>query len=277
MEFLDYYSIEHGGMRKKKLTGTFNNFTYLAKYYQFPVFYRREIELWNENPDYKGIPLQMYIFLNRLEYVNKLPDELSIWQIMSAMTISGVMKGYSRFNAKLMDKFCKKYNIKSLYDPCSGWGERALYCFYNNIKYFGIDVNMNLFKGYREMVEDLKMTNVSLNYGESSSYDLKDLKTDATFTCPPYYNTEIYSVDGIENYSLDNFLDWWNNVIENSKSTESKYFAFQINQKYKEMMSEIVIKNGFKFIEEIKDKKIMKSHFTPNKKEYESVMIFERI
>ena len=51
--------------------------------------------------------------------------------------------------------------------------------------------------------------------------------------------------------------------------------AFQINQKYKTVLTDIVIKNGYKLVEELKLNK-QASHFNKSKKEFESLMILQK-
>ena len=93
------------------------------------------------------------------------------------------------------------------------------------------------------------------------------------FTCPPYGNTEIYTDKGSENLSETEFLNWWNTIIKNSNVN---IIAFQINQKWKNKMSEVVKSNGYKFIEELTSV-TNASHLNKNKKEYESVMVFNKV
>lgn len=262
-------------MKKRSLKNGPRVFNHIAKYYQFPVFYEREINLWYENSYFRGKRLHDFLNDNRKKYAGKSLDELTDLQIMRAMTISGVIKGHSVFDTRGMDSFCKKYDIKSIYDPCSGWGERALYSHVNGISYIGVDINTSLFKGYEEMTKDLGLE-VSFINADSSFVYFDDVICDTVFTCPPYFDTEIYSYDGIENYPYDEFLNWWDRVVKASLSVNPTYFAFQINQKYKEDMCHIVLKNGFQFLEEMKLDG-PKSHLCKTKKEYESIVVFKKV
>ena len=75
-------------------------------------------------------------------------------------------------------------------------------------------------------------------YKEDSSNFIPKEDYDAIFTCPPYYNVEIYTDKGIENLSYDKFSYSWEQVVKNCKG---KYFAFIINEKYKKDMLNIVL------------------------------------
>lgn len=269
----------------RDLTGTGirdTGYNLIAKRYQFQVFYAREIALWNENNFYKNWPsIRMFIYANRLKYLGKVPGELSDLQIVNAFTISGVIKGYTVFDTAVMDEVVKKYNLKSIYDPCAGWGERMLYCFQHDIVYHGMDVNPALESGYENMIRDFGMTKQVFTTGDSS-VDLPGCDpVDAVLTCPPYGPTEIYSPYGAENLSPDQFLDWWRRVVELLSQVNPKYFCFQVNRKYRDDMLDIVATSGFFPVEEIFCRR-RSSHMTRSKNgvnhktEQESMLVLQR-
>ena len=98
--------------------------------------------------------------------------------------------------------------------------------------------------------------------------------SDVLFTCPPYWNTEIYTDKGAENLSYSEFLIWWKSVIRQS---DCKIVAYQINQRFKDDMNKQILDLGYSFVEEIVLPK-KSSHFTRKagnqKKEYESIQVF---
>ena len=114
----------------------------------------------------------------------------------------------------------------------------------------------------------------------ADSSDIKAYwKTDAVITCPSYGNIEIYSDKGAENLSEPEFLKWWDKVVKNC--SEIRYFCFQINQRYRAAMTEIVEKNGYVKIDEFVYDNNKSSHFTRKngintKKEYEIMLVFEK-
>lgn len=250
-----------------------------AKHYQFKEFYKREIATWEANEDYRGLPLQMYLYWNRLKYIDKVPDELTDIDIARGFKIAGIIYGYSGFDIRLMDEVVKKYGITSVYDPCAGWGERELYCYTKGITYLGNDINPGLAAGYSRMESEFFMGEQHVYIRDSTDY-VCPAGYDATITCPPYGSLEVYTERGAENLSETDFLSWWKKIVDN---TTSRYFCFQINQKWKDRMDEVVQDGGFRFLEEMSYSSNRASHFNRKKdgkvlkREYESMMVYERI
>lgn len=245
--------------KKHGLTGSVQSFTSVAKQYQWNVFYEQELKLWNENPVKRSLLLQMYLYYNRMQELGKLPYELSNDDILRAFKISGVYYSYSSFSTKLMDTVVKKYGISSIYDPCAGWGERLLYCYKNNISYFGVDINKKLKHGYEQMINDFNMIKQRMVIGDSSIYQLSG-RVDAVLTCPPYGSLEQYSDDGAEIFSDEKFLLWWEDVVSNSLSVQPKYFCFQINENWCEKMVKVVESCGFEVVDRL-EQETNRSHF----------------
>ena len=258
------------------------NFTKFVKYYQFGVFYERELKLWHENKDFRGKPLHDYLYENRLKYIGKKPEELTDAEILRGLTISGVLKSYTRFDASLMKEVIQKYAIKSVYDPCAGWGERMLCAYSERIPYKGVDINEKLRAGYENMICDLGLDDCIFSVGDSSVLRADD-GYDAVITCPPYYDVEHYSDIGAENLSYSDFLNWWDNVVTNSVTNSTRYFCFQINCKYRDDMIRIVEDHDFCLIDAMTYKTNNSSHFTRRKggknvkKEFETMLVFARL
>ena len=230
------------------LTGTLANLSRVAKAYQFHVFYRHEMQLWESDFLHRGMTLRAWLYHNRLKYIGKNPVQLSGLEILRGFTISGIYKGYTVFDSTLMDMVIRKYHIDSVYDPCAGWGERMLYCYCNDIRYMGVDINSSLRDGYTNMQADFGITDQSVIFADSSKVNMPDDFT-AVVTCPPYGNTEIYSNDGAENLSKADFLKWWSDVVQ--RCSEAQYFCFQINRKWRDSMLAIVERNGYNLIDEL--------------------------
>lgn len=266
------------------VTGSSSNLSQIAKHYQCDVFYHQELRLWHENPMYRGLCLQMYLYHNRLIYLKKNPVGLTDFEILRGFTIAGIHKGYTVFNSNLMQQCLQKYNIKSVYDPCAGWGERMLCCYYNHVKYLGIDINMMLKSGYNEMMNDFLINNQSILFNDSATCDLLLYDdVDAVITCPPYGSTELYTDVGAENLSRNDFIDWWRHVVLNSLHLHPMYFCFQINQKWRDEMLYVVASFGFELIDELFFTYNQSSHFTREasgvnrKQEKETMVVMRRI
>lgn len=216
------------------------------------IFYKNEIAAWNENFSISRGKLQGRLYANRFKYLGKLPDELTDAEILRGLSIARLVKdNYSSFDAGGMLNVFSRYNVKSVYDPCAGWGERLLACGANNIPYVGCDINSDLHIGYDKLIQHYGLQNVSVICDDSSNYDATNNTHDTVFTCPPYGNREIYTEVGAENLSDEEFLLWWDSVVKHSISPTTKYFMYQIDKKHCDDMNRVLQGNGLIFIEEI--------------------------
>ena len=243
-------------------------------HYQWKEYYKKELELWYNNDIYNNLPLQSWIYLNRKKYINKDATNISDLDILRAFKISGIYIGYSQFSPFWLNQFINEYNIKSIYDFCGGWGHRILGSY--NIDYIYNDINPNVYNNCVKMVDELNIPNVVLYNNDSSIFTPKE-DYECVFTCPPYWNKEIYTQLGAENFSFENFLAWWNKSIRKSIKNNTKYFAYIISNDLKEVMNSICLENGLIFVEE----KILfnnKNHFQKGKniKKGETLQIFKR-
>lgn len=242
----------------------------IARQFMYPVIYEREINMWNQNIFIKNKGyIQPFLFANRLKYINKTPDKLNNLDIIRGLSYSGQIRAYTAFDNNLMKRFIEKYKPQSIFDPCAGWGERLLTAASYDIPYQGQDINKKLKEPYQKLIDNYKLKSQSVTIVDSST---TKNKADCLFTCPPYFDTEIYTEHGAENLNHDDFIKWWDTIIKNS---DVNIVAFQINQKYKKVLKDIVIQNGYQLVEEMKLTK-QASHLNKSKKEYESLMILKK-
>lgn len=244
-------------------------------HYQWKEFYKKELELWNENKFYHNLPLQSWIYLNRKKYINKDAINLTDLEILRAFKISGVHIGNSQFSPFWIKKFIEEYNIKSIYDPTGGWGHRILGSY--NINYIYNDINTNTYNNCIKMVNELDIPNTIL-YNNDSSKFIPNENYECVFTCPPYWNKEKYSDKGAENLNYNDFLIWWDQTIKCSLKNNVKYFAYVISNDLKEDMNKICIQNKLQFVEE-KQLSNNYNHFqrsSNNVKKGESIQIFRK-
>ena len=249
-----------------ELPDKIKNVTQVAKLANWNEYFKREIELL-KNPLVLG-----ELFINRYKYLGKLPHQLSNLALLNGLSISGKLRKYSTFDNTGMVQFIEKYKPSTIYDPCSGWGERLLTCYQYGIRYLGFDINDNVIEGLNTLIDKYNI-NATVQHSDSSK---GSFTSNTLFTCPPYWNTEIYTDNGAENLSYEEFLLWWKSVIQKSGC---KIVAYQINQRFKEDMNRQILDLGYSFIEEI----ILpqkSSHFTRKdgnqKKEYESIQVFRK-
>lgn len=248
---------------------TVGNINIAVKKAQWREFFKNEISRWETNND----SIRLRLYENRRQYLSKDACDLSHFEILRGLKIAGLVKGYSRFNPKALMRFIDEYEIASVYDPCAGWGERILTAYAKGIPYLGVDVNEALLPGYEALSEEYQMTEQNFVVADSSDY-IPGGHYDAVFTCPPYFDQEIYSEAGAENLPHDEFLLWWRKVLENALRVTPRYVAFQANQKTKRELMAVMEDMGFILLEEFELSREA-SHFTHDTKtEYESFVIF---
>ena len=264
-----------------KMRISWSRLSAIVKDAQRKVFYKRELELWNENQLRNGKwgTVQAFLYANRYKYLNKLPHELTDRMLLRAFRISGLHMGYTSFNSALMRQVIEKYNVKSVYDPCAGWGERMMTCGKLGVSYEGCDINSELFEGYKklyELIDDFK----PVLHNNDSANQLVVSDADAVITCPPYKNIEVYSENGAENLSDEEFAAWWCEVVKNCSFSNAKVFAVQTNQACRSVFADALAEQGWELKEELVFDNNQKSHFHRvsgmTKREYESMLVFTR-
>lgn len=228
----------------KQITGTFHIHEYLNKIvltYQ-PHFYGKEKQLWNDNKN----DIRQWLVNNRIKYINKNEFQLTDKDILRGFKISGKHIGYSHFHSNWIRGFINNYNITSIYDPCMGWGHRLLGA--HDIRYIGNDIDKRTYDGNVKIASDFKLINKTFYNNDCTMFTPIE-NYEAVFTCPPYYNVEIYNNGTFQN--LDKYKDFWNNTIKSSLKDGVKYFAYVINQAYIELTKQICIDNKLVHIEDI--------------------------
>jgi len=238
-------------------------------YFQWKEFYKNELEKWKDDK------FREKLYNNRLKYANKRPEELTNRTILNGIKVAGLCKTFSHFSPLWLKAFIEEFNIKSIYDPCGGWGHRLIAS--GNLKYIYNDINEIAFDNVIKMSNFLCLKNKEF-YNEDAAYIELNDKVDCMFTCPPYLNTEIYTNKGAENLSKDSFDIWWKKVIENSLKVCTKYIAFVVSNSVPNTIKfEIPINLGLTFIRE-QNLGIKFNHFqrtSKNVKKKESLFIYK--
>ena len=274
-----HYISEDVDVSKMRLS--WRSLSAIVKDAQRRVFYKRELEFWNKNPLRHGKwgTVQAFLYANRYKYLNKLPHELTDRMLLRSFRISGLHMGYTSFNSSLMRQVIEKYNVKSVYDPCAGWGERMMTCGKLGVSYEGCDINSELFDGYTKLyglIDDFK----PVLHNNDSANQLVTGDADAVITCPPYKNIEVYSENGAENLSDEEFAAWWSDVVKNCSYSKAKVFAVQTNQACRKVFADALEEQGWELKEELVFDNNQKSHFHRSngndKHEYESMLVFTR-
>ena len=97
-------------------------------------------------------------------------------------------------------------------------------------------------------------------------YELLPDNIDLAFSCPPYFNLEVYSKDATQSYNqYSNYNDWleyyWRPTIKicHNKLKDNGKLVFIIKDRYgkldlKEGMEKIIFEEGFEFVESLQYK-----------------------
>lgn len=131
-------------------------------------------------------------------------------------TLYSNVKECSSFKSSLMLYVIKLFNVKSVLDPCSGWGDRLVAAMAADVRYVGVDPNKLLHPVYQEMISFFVSKNNQKKYKmiENTIQEaiLPNQKFDLVFTSPPYFKIEQYSNRGriIEN----NEVEWFENFMK---------------------------------------------------------------
>lgn len=257
-----------------------NSWNKIVRHFQFKELYKEELKLWLENPLYRGLPLRSWIYANRKKYINKGYGELTQAEILRAFKITGIHIGYSFHSPFYIKQFIKDYNIKSIYDPCGGWGHRLLGAASENCKYVYNDINRATSVNCIRIKAYFQMNNIEFYSKDAAKFTPQE-DYEAVFTCPPYHNVEVYTEHGAENLSYEDFLTWWDFVVKNSCVIKDscKYFAFIINRTHEDAMHNICLNNNLELIEShILGSSKQTSHLNANssKAKYEKLLVYKK-
>lgn len=250
LNYLEYW--EKLILLPEDIKGNKNN---LILYYQQDLFYRdNQLELFDpiDRWHYYQNAVKHSDFYKKYKYV-------SHYALLRRPYISKQI-GYSSFNIKLCEIVDEKYSV---YDPCGGWGHRLL-GFKNHKQYIYNDINNQTELNCRKMASDLNISNVKF-YNQDAALPIQD-EYDIVFTCPPYFNKEIFTEEGAENYTEEEFINWWNNVLDNLHPLTGEIYIV-INSSYLKYFTS----NNYTY--EIVKTTDRRSHYHKNTKIAEEIVV----
>lgn len=257
--------------------------SWLARSDIWETFYARELQMWDDDEVHhrKWGRLRARLLANRLYYLGRLPE--SALEVVRGLAISGEIRSYSTFVNTAMTAVLDQYKPTSLYDPCSGWGERMLTCAQRGVTYTGTDISEAVVQAHQSLIDRLGLTHADVTLGDSATRDMRGGSHEMVLTCPPYGNTEVYTKNGAENLDDEAFLDWWGSVVRMSVAPSTHVFAFQISEKWRQRMTDIAgqeLGEGWRLADEI-DASASDSHFqraqSSKKRRGETMVVFERV
>jgi len=242
---LNNKAVFEAGCFSNKITITYN-----------PHFYEQEQIL------YKKSITRRWIIENLMKYlVRDYESDISDGEILRQFRISRVCDGFSQHSPYWIKAFIEKYNIKFIYDFSGGWGHRLLGSW--NIDYIYNDIDDRSLLGTKSIYLDFKddplygTKNNKFFYNEDAAIFTPPHDYDCVFSCPPYAYVELYKHPKSSTNVYTNYCDWlniwWKSVVKSSLKPSVKYFAFIVNNTYKEDMKGICLlpEFGLEFIEEI--------------------------
>lgn len=224
---------------KGKINGI-SKYNFIIKFFQQNIFYKKEIELCQNNNIFNKI------VNNRIKYLNKSLNNLTSEDILQGFKRSGMYYGYGHFNPLWIKWFYEKYNIKTCYDPCGGWGHRLLGSLDLDL-YIYNDLSSTTFNNVNRIINHFELECITKTYNEDCRNFIPTENFEAMFTCPPYFNLEHYECgdfNTIEEYN--EFIDQLFDVFYQKQSC--KYFGLIIREdllenKWKEKIYEKYLLN----------------------------------
>jgi len=232
-----------------------DNMNNLVLYYQQNLFYEdAKIELYDPIKRWKYYQnaVKYSDFYKKYGYVSHLT-------LLRRPYISKLI-GFSSFNIKLCEIIDKKYTV---YDPCGGWGHRML-GFKNHKGYIYNDINSKCEINCMKMAKKENIMNVEF-YNQDAIIPINN-EYDVVFTCPPYFNKELFTEEGAENYTEEEFIRWWNAVLNNLHPTTGEIYIV-INSNYLKYFTT----NDYKY--EIISDSLRKSHYHKSSKTAKEIVV----
>lgn len=155
-----------------------------------------------------------YYYKNIEQIAKKALEYGTITPVTLRESLYYSVKECSAFKPLNMIYIIKLLNIKSVLDPCSGWGDRLIASMATDIRYVGIDPNHELHPVYDKMIsffgkskKKYTMINDTIQHAK-----LPNEKFDMIFTSPPYFKIEQYNNEGL--VKDNNELEWFKNFME---------------------------------------------------------------
>jgi len=150
---------------------------------------------------------------------------------LEKLNISPKMNTSSIFDPVLCEVVYTWFNKKGgkIYDCFSGGSVRGIVAELLGYKYFGIDLSQEQIEANKENAKEIGV-NPTWVCDDSINVDkyLEDDSVDMIFSCPPYFNLEVYSdkPNDLSNMSFDNFKVAYKDIITKAcKKLKNDSFA----------------------------------------------------
>ena len=234
----------------------------IVQYFLGNVFYKNEMDLYANDPIIRRKLIQ-----NRIKYLEKNEEDLNPHDLITGFKKSGIYYGYSHFNPAWTNWFINHYNIKTIYDPCGGWGHHLLGMLSCDRIIYN-DLSTPVVEGINKMKDFFGITPLEV-HNEDGSYYIPD-NVDAWFMCPPYFNIERYESGGFE--TIEDYIGFLNRIFNIWFNSSARVFGFIIREDYYALLND-----KYKvMLESMHSLKIATSHFIKSKKHKEYFYILHK-
>lgn len=163
------------------------------------------------------------------------------------LNLSDKVKGTSIFDPVICEIIYKWFNVDggSIIDPFAGGSVRGIVAAITGHGYMGIDLREEQVKSNFENAQEIGIESDSLKWICDNSLNVdkyvEDKQCDMLFTCPPYYDLEVYSdnPEDISNMEYQEFVKTYSEIlIKSAKKVKDNRFATVV-------ISDVRDKKGF--------------------------------
>lgn len=213
-----------------------------------------------------------------LQYVKEY--ELTNDRILMNFRYNKYVQYYSYFPYSVSKQFTLDYKPQRVLDSFGGWGQR--YLGFLDVDYIYNDLWTANYDGMLK-IHNFCKTNTTIStdkkfYNEDAgTFPFNKVEIyDTYFSCPPYFNIEIYNNKRYDDYN--EFLQLWDNSVKNTIHNKLKTFAFIIRNTFGNDLITVCNKYGLKLLTEHKIGRNIQHHMNrqkvsnDNKMEYLYVM-----
>lgn len=181
-----------------------------------------------------GIKSEVGREANLLTALNDLSEKVA------GTRVSNDESTFDPFLCEILYTWFTKKNYKVL-DPFAGGSVRGIVASVCGLDYTGIDLRQEQVKANEEQLYILNkfdgLTAPTWLIGDSANMDNlldEDYKTDFIFSCPPYFDLEVYSKleNDLSNMSVDDFSKTYKNIIKKAcnRLKENRFACFVIGE-----------------------------------------------
>jgi RimJ/RimL family protein N-acetyltransferase len=153
-------------------------------------------------------------------------------------------KEATSFRPNLMATMIDMFNVESVLDFSSGWGDRLIGAISRRVEYTGVDPNTRLFENYDRIINFFKVEKDKYKMINKPFEDVEDEElpmVDLVMTSPPYFDLEKYSSEKTQSINRYTSIDNWTNQFllpavakASRRLNEGGHMVIIINQKNKE-------------------------------------------